>query len=64
MIPLLHVCLSDTYLPGMNLVIVEGGPKALKKYKRLMLHRIKWDQDKKRGGGGDGEGIVQLRVDH
>jgi U4/U6 small nuclear ribonucleoprotein PRP3 len=27
------------------LVIVEGGPKALKKYKKLMLHRIKWNPD-------------------
>ena len=30
-------------------MIVEGGPKALKKYKRLMLHRIKWDLTKKKG---------------
>ncbi len=34
----------------MNLVIVEGGPKALKKYKSLMLHRIKWNQTRKKGG--------------
>ena len=40
----------------MNLVIVEGGPKALKKYKRLMLYRIKWDLTKKRGGAGGGGG--------
>lgn len=30
----------------MNLVIVEGGPKAIKKFKRLMLHRIKWEDEK------------------
>ncbi len=30
-------------------MIVEGGPKALKKYKRLMLYRIKWDLTKKKG---------------
>ena len=30
---------------NVNLVIVEGGPKALKKYKKLMLHRIKWNPD-------------------
>ncbi|RDD37215.1 U4/U6 small nuclear ribonucleoprotein Prp3 [Trichoplax sp. H2] len=29
----------------INIVIVEGGPKSLKKYKRLMLHRIKWNED-------------------
>jgi len=28
-----------------NLVVVEGGPKQQKKYKRLMLNRIKWDED-------------------
>lgn len=27
-----------------NLVIVEGGPRAIKKYKTLMLRRIKWDE--------------------
>lgn len=27
-------------------MIVEGGPKAIKKFKRLMLHRIKWAADK------------------
>ncbi|XP_015364314.1 PREDICTED: U4/U6 small nuclear ribonucleoprotein Prp3 [Diuraphis noxia] len=28
-----------------NVVIVEGGPKQQKKYKRLMLHRMKWDDE-------------------
>ena len=32
----------------VNLVIVEGGTKAIKKFKRLMLHRIKWAEDTKR----------------
>lgn len=27
---------------NLNLVVVEGGPKQQKKFKRLMLHRIKW----------------------
>lgn len=31
--------------PECNVVIVEGGPKQQNKYKRLMLHRIKWSQD-------------------
>lgn len=26
-----------------NMVLVEGGPKAIKKYKKLMLRRIKWN---------------------
>lgn len=31
--------------PDCCVVVVEGGPKQQKKYKRLMLHRIKWDED-------------------
>ncbi len=27
---------------GMDVVVVEGGPKGIKFYKRLMLHRIDW----------------------
>ncbi|XP_076809565.1 U4/U6 small nuclear ribonucleoprotein Prp3-like [Clavelina lepadiformis] len=33
--------------PDINVVVVEGGPKAQRKFKRLMLVRIKWDEDKK-----------------
>ncbi|XP_069796628.1 U4/U6 small nuclear ribonucleoprotein Prp3 [Narcine bancroftii] len=40
---------AQLYLSGtvvlhkdVNVVVVEGGPKAQKKFKRLMLHRIKW----------------------
>merc|ERR1719166_263216 len=29
----------------VNVVVVEGGPKQVKKYKQLMLHRIKWEED-------------------
>ncbi|KAK3742737.1 hypothetical protein QZH41_018948 [Actinostola sp. cb2023] len=32
----------------LNLVIVEGGQKAIKKYKQLMLHRIKWAEGKRK----------------
>ena len=28
---------------SVNLVYVEGGPKGIRKFTRLMLHRIKWD---------------------
>ena len=34
----------------INVVVVEGGPKGLKKFKKLMMHRIKWNPEKK----GDG----------
>ena len=33
----------------MVLVIAEGGPKSQKKFKRLMLHRIKWEEDSAQG---------------
>ena len=29
----------------VNVVVVEGGPKQVKKYKQLMLNRIKWDEE-------------------
>uniref|UniRef100_A0A1B6G9V8 U4/U6 small nuclear ribonucleoprotein Prp3 n=1 Tax=Cuerna arida TaxID=1464854 RepID=A0A1B6G9V8_9HEMI len=28
-----------------NVVVVEGGPKQQSKFKRLMMHRIKWEED-------------------
>jgi len=32
--------------PGVaNVVIVEGGPRAIKRYKKLMMRRIKWTED-------------------
>lgn len=34
-------------------VVVEGGPKQQKKYKRLMLHRIKWDEDTVKNADGN-----------
>lgn len=39
----------------LNLVIAEGGPKAIKKYKQLMLHRIKWAEEKKKKREEDDE---------
>lgn len=34
-------------------VVVEGGPKQQKKYKRLMLHRIKWEEDLVKNADGN-----------
>ena len=31
-----------------NMVVVEGGPRAIKKYKRLMLRRINWNEKSKK----------------
>ena len=39
----------------VNIVIVEGGPKAVKKFKRLMLHRIKWEDEKDSDDDNDEE---------
>ncbi|XP_065353073.1 U4/U6 small nuclear ribonucleoprotein Prp3 isoform X1 [Cloeon dipterum] len=36
-----------------NVIIVEGGPKQMKKYKRLMLNRIKWEEDNIKDGDGN-----------
>jgi len=31
--------------PGFSLVVIEGGPKGLRRYKKLMLRRMKWNPD-------------------
>merc|ERR1711871_903704 len=41
---------------GANLVVVEGGMKGVKKFIRLMLHRISWDkvdEDSENNRNGD-----------
>ena len=40
--------LSSNYIylvEDVNIVVVEGGPKQQKKYKQLMMSRIKWEED-------------------
>jgi len=42
--------------PGVaNIVIVEGGPRAVKRYKKLMMRRIKWTEDQKDDDDEDDE---------
>ncbi|KAK6518534.1 hypothetical protein TWF506_005673 [Arthrobotrys conoides] len=36
------ICISN---PKFNLVVVEGGEWAINKYKKLMMQRIKWDEN-------------------
>ncbi|XP_067012586.1 U4/U6 small nuclear ribonucleoprotein Prp3 isoform X2 [Anabrus simplex] len=36
-----------------NVVVVEGGPKQQKKFKRLMLNRIKWEEDTVKDNDGN-----------
>ncbi|XP_063295136.1 U4/U6 small nuclear ribonucleoprotein Prp3 [Pelobates fuscus] len=51
---------GQLYLTGVvvlhkdvNVVVVEGGPKSQKKFKRLMLSRIKWDEQTTNTKGND-----------
>jgi len=44
-----------------NVVVVEGGPKQQKKFKRLMLRRIKWGEDQISKDLDDGSGDRQNR---
>ncbi|KAM4664454.1 U4/U6 small nuclear ribonucleoprotein Prp3 isoform 1-T2 [Discoglossus pictus] len=53
---------GQLYLTGVvvlhkdvNVVVVEGGPKAQKKFKRLMLNRIKWDEQTTNTKAGDND---------
>ncbi|GJJ10551.1 hypothetical protein Clacol_004778 [Clathrus columnatus] len=58
--------------PNFNLIYVEGAPKFIRQYKRLMLHRIQWteasrpraeenieiDNEEHEAGKGDGKGLL------
>uniref|UniRef100_A0A672IH42 U4/U6 small nuclear ribonucleoprotein Prp3 n=1 Tax=Salarias fasciatus TaxID=181472 RepID=A0A672IH42_SALFA len=53
---------NQLYLTGtvvlhkdVNLIVVEGGPKSQKKFKRLMMHRVKWEEHNSKR---DGENIL------
>ncbi|XP_014901148.1 U4/U6 small nuclear ribonucleoprotein Prp3 isoform X3 [Poecilia latipinna] len=53
---------NQLYLTGtvvlhkdVNIVVVEGGPKAQKKFKRLMMHRIKWEEHNSKRDDPDGD---------
>jgi len=41
-------------LKNLNVVVVEGGPKQQKKFRRLMLNRIKWNDLKVKEGKNAG----------
>ncbi|XP_008430962.1 U4/U6 small nuclear ribonucleoprotein Prp3 isoform X2 [Poecilia reticulata] len=53
---------NQLYLTGtvvlhrdVNIVVVEGGPKAQKKFKKLMMHRIKWEEHNSKRDDPDGD---------
>jgi len=40
--------------PGVaNIVIIEGGPRAVKRYRKLMMRRIKWSEDQTKDDDDD-----------
>jgi len=39
--------------PNFSIVVVEGGPKAIKFYKKLMLRRIDWSDTTRLGEGSE-----------
>lgn len=41
----LHMTGAVVMYKECNVIVVEGGPKQQKKYRKLILHRIKWDED-------------------
>ena len=41
----LHMTGTVVMYEDVNVIVVEGGPKQQKKYKQLMLKRIKWDEE-------------------
>uniref|UniRef100_A0A7N6C478 U4/U6 small nuclear ribonucleoprotein Prp3 n=1 Tax=Anabas testudineus TaxID=64144 RepID=A0A7N6C478_ANATE len=53
---------NQLYLTGtvvlhrdVNIVVVEGGPKSQKKFKRLMMSRIKWEEHNSKRDDPDGD---------
>ncbi|XP_061574391.1 U4/U6 small nuclear ribonucleoprotein Prp3 [Cololabis saira] len=53
---------NQLYLTGtvvlhkdVNIVVVEGGPKSQKKFKKLMMHRIKWVEHNSKRDDPDGD---------
>eukprot|EP00904_Undaria_pinnatifida_P000253 jgi/Undpi1/10228/HiC_scaffold_28.g12681.m1 len=39
------VMCTDEANPGLNMVVVEGGPKAVRAYVKLMTRRIRWGEE-------------------
>ncbi|KAI9008225.1 pre-mRNA processing factor 3-domain-containing protein [Gaertneriomyces semiglobifer] len=48
---------------GMSLVIVEGGPKGIKAYKKLLLRRIDWSGEKKQEEDDDDDEGTSYTMD-
>ncbi|CAM9532428.1 unnamed protein product, partial [Discosporangium mesarthrocarpum] len=46
---------NDPMETGLNLVLVEGGAKALKAYVKLMTKRIRWGEEDYEAEGSDSD---------
>lgn len=55
----LHMTGTVLLLKNLNVVIVEGGPKQTKKFRRLMLNRIRWNDLKIKEGRNDASNIEE-----
>eukprot|EP01017_Pseudomicrothorax_dubius_P042516 TRINITY_DN694_c0_g1_i2.p1 TRINITY_DN694_c0_g1~~TRINITY_DN694_c0_g1_i2.p1 ORF type:complete len:388 (+),score=106.40 TRINITY_DN694_c0_g1_i2:69-1166(+) len=59
------VCLISNPNSGLgfpSMVVVEGGPKAIKFYKRLLLRRIKWEGEKPANADGEAKEQEKTKV--
>ncbi|TGZ82875.1 PRP3-domain-containing protein [Ascodesmis nigricans] len=54
------ICIHN---PKFNVVIVEGGEHSIKKYKKLMLNRIKWTEKAEPREGSEPADVVEGSVD-
>lgn len=49
-------------MEDLSIVVVEGGPKAHKRYRNLMLNRIKWAEDLEEVDDDEQEGARPLGI--
>merc|ERR1712137_1010783 len=66
-----HLTGSCITCPGVtNIVVIEGGPRAVKRYRKLMMRRIRWSEDQARddddgGDSDDSENVTAPKIqDH
>ncbi|CAL8464003.1 g3538 [Coccomyxa elongata] len=58
----LHMTGCSVTTEALSVVVVEGGPKAHKRYNKLMLNRIKWDEDQEEEDDTKEESGVHRKV--
>jgi Protein of unknown function (DUF1115) len=53
---------SHTVGLGINVVVAEGGPRAVRKFTKLMTRRIRWHGDEFDGDDGDSSSDEEVSV--